>query len=68
MSAVVADPKRPYKAIAAFVLAFLAALYATIQGRTDLNTMTVQDWLIVVIGAVVTAGGTYLVTNPKVGA
>lgn len=55
---------KPYKAIVSFVLAFLTALYATIQGRTDLNTMKVTDWLIVIIGAVVTAGGTYIITNP----
>lgn len=61
----IADPKRPYKAIAAFVLTFLTALYATIQGRTDLDTMKAADWLIVILGAVVTAGATYIITNPK---
>lgn len=62
----IADPKRPYKAIAAFVLTFLTALYATIQGRTDLDTMKLADWLIVLLGAVVTAGATYAITNPKI--
>lgn len=60
------DPTRPLKAIAAFVLAFLTALYATVQGRTDLDTMGALDWGIVVLGAVVTAGATYTVANPKI--
>jgi hypothetical protein len=51
------------KAVVAFVLSFLAALYATVQGRTDLDTMRPIDWVIVVLGAVVTAGGTYMVSN-----
>jgi uncharacterized membrane protein YcaP (DUF421 family) len=55
---------QPYKAIAAFVLTFIGALVATIQGRTDVNTMTVLDWLIVVGSALVTAGTVYGVTNP----
>jgi hypothetical protein len=54
---------KPYKAVVAFVLSFLTALYATLQGRTDLDSMKAIDWLIVIMGAVVTAGGTYLVSN-----
>lgn len=57
-------PTKPYKAVVAFVLAFLTALYATLQGRTDLDTMKVGDWLIVILGAVVTAGAVYVTTNP----
>lgn len=64
----VADPKKPYKAVLAFVLAFFTALYATVQGRTDLDTMKFADWLIVILGAFVTAGGVYVITNPKVSA
>ena len=61
-----APPTRtqPYKAIVGFVLAFLTALYATLQGRPDLDSMRVLDWLIVVLGAVVTAGGVWVTTNP----
>lgn len=62
------DPLRPWKAVAAFVLSFLTALYATVQGRTDLGDMHVSDWLIVVLGALVTAGGTYAISNPHVNA
>jgi hypothetical protein len=58
------DPKRPWKAVAAFALAFLGALLATVQGRTDLDTMKPLDWAIVIGSAVVTAGTVYQLKNP----
>ena len=57
-------PTQPYKAVAAFVLTFIGALIATIQGRTDINTMKPLDWLIVVGSALATAGTVYGVRNP----
>lgn len=63
--ATAADPRRPYKAVAAFALSFLTALYATLQGRTDLDSTRPLDWVIIIIGAVVTAGATYAVSNPS---
>lgn len=54
---------KPTKAIVAFVISFLTALYATVQGRTDLDNMKLLDWAIVVLGAFVTAGGVYVATN-----
>lgn len=57
-------PTKPYKAVVAFVLAFLTALYATLNGRADLDSMKLLDWAIVVLGAVVTAGAVYAVSNP----
>lgn len=54
---------KPYKAVVGFVIAFLTALLATVQGRTDLDTMAVRDWLIVVVGALITAGGVYVTSN-----
>jgi hypothetical protein len=57
-------PTKPWKAVAAFALTFIGALIATVQGRTDLDTMRVLDWLIVVGSALVTAGTVYGVTNP----
>jgi hypothetical protein len=54
------DTVKPYlKSGAAFVIAFATALYATVQGRTDVGTMKTSDWLIVVLGALVTAGATF---------
>ncbi len=55
---------QPYKAAIAFVLSFLTALYASLQGRTDLNDLGPIEWLIIILGAVVTAGAVYVVTNP----
>lgn len=57
-------PRKPYKAIVSFVVAFLGALIATLQGRTDLDTMTLTDWLIVAGAAAVTAGAVYQTPNP----
>lgn len=59
---------KPYKAIAGFVLTFLAALIASIQGRPTLEGMGPVDWLIVVGGALVVAGGVYGITNPPASA
>jgi uncharacterized membrane protein YcaP (DUF421 family) len=58
---------KPYKAIAAFLLTFVGALVATIQGRPSVEGMTVLDWVIVVGSALVTAGTVYGVTNPAKG-
>lgn len=57
-------PTQPYKALIAFVFAFVGALTATLSGRTDLVETTWLDWVIIVGTAVVTAGGVYQVTNP----
>lgn len=55
---------KPNKAILSFVLTFLATLLATVQGRTDLDTMSILDWAIVVGSALVAAYGVYKVPNP----
>lgn len=56
-----------YKTYVAFGVAFLTALVTTIQGRTDLDSMSVQQWLVVVLSALVTAGAVWTVPNtPKV--
>ena len=57
-------PTQPYKAVAAFVLTFIGALIASIQGRPTLDGMGPVDWLIVVGSALVTAGATYQIANP----
>lgn len=46
-------------AVAGFLLAFLGSLIASVQGREDLDTLGVVEWLIIVGTAVVTAGGAY---------
>lgn len=57
-------PTKPYKAIAAFVLTVVATMIATLQGRTELDTMKLIDWVIVVGSALVTAGTVWGITNP----
>ena len=51
------------KAIIAAVLAGLASLLATLQGRPELDTMRAIDWVIVVLAAVVTGLTVYTVPN-----
>lgn len=55
-------PQTASKAFAAgvvgFIIAFLTALYATLQGRTDLDNAKPLDWFIIILGALVVAGGT----------
>lgn len=58
---------KPYKAVAGFVLTFLGTLIATVQGRTDLDSMKLIDWCIVVGSALVTAGAVYGISNPPAG-
>lgn len=54
------------KAWVAAVVAALASLVATVQGRTDLDTMRVVDWLVVVVSAIAAGIATYAVPNtPK---
>lgn len=51
------------KAAVAFVLAFLTALLAQVADKTEFTDLTVLQWLIAVVSAVVTAGGVYAVRN-----
>lgn len=59
-----ADPKRPWKAIVAFVLSFVVALSASVAGKETLEGLDVNGWLLIVLGALGTAAGTYLTRNP----
>jgi len=55
-----------HKAVVAAIVGFLGSLVATLQGRTDLDTMGWVDWLIVVLTAAIAGGATYQVSNrPK---
>jgi hypothetical protein len=51
------------KAVVAFVLAFLTALLAQVADKTEFTDLTVLQWIIAVVSAVVTAGGVYAVRN-----
>ena len=57
----------PTKAVLAAILAGLSSFVATVSGRTDVDTMSVVDWLIIVLSAVVAGLTVYIVPNrPKV--
>lgn len=51
------------KAWVAALVAALASLVATVQGRTDLATMKAVDWLLVVVSAIAVGLATYTVPN-----
>jgi hypothetical protein len=68
-TAVVDDKTKPWKAAASAAVAFLSLLWINLQGdgkQDQLTTMTVQDWLTVLIPTIIAFGATYLVPNPKV--
>jgi len=57
----------PTKAVLAAVLAGLSSFVATVSGRTDVDTMSAVDWLIIIVAAVVAGLTVYVVPNrPKV--
>ena len=58
----------PTKAVLAAILAGLSTFVATVSGRTDVDTMSAVDWLIVIVSAIVAGLAVYTVPNrPKVG-
>lgn len=54
------------KAVVAFVLAFLTALLAQIADKTEFSDLTVLQWIVAVLSAVVTAGAVWVVPNRPV--
>lgn len=57
------EPTTAHKAWVAAAAAFLTSLVATLQGRTDLETMGAVDWLIVLLAAVLAGLTVYAVPN-----
>lgn len=56
---------KPYKSVLAFILATGALIWTDLQGRKDWGDLdTVQEWLSIIIPAVLVAGGTWLIPNP----
>jgi len=53
----------PTKAVLAAILAGLSSFVATVSGRTDVDTMSVVDWLIIIVAAVVAGLTVYVVPN-----
>lgn len=54
---------KPYKAVAAFVFTFLGLFVQALVGYGD-AAITTREWLVIVVGSLVTAYATYQVTNP----
>jgi hypothetical protein len=64
---VVPDPKRPWKAIAGAVVTFLGLLWAALEGKQDrLGSMTLVEWLSVLVPTILTFAAVYGIPNPKV--
>jgi hypothetical protein len=58
-------PTKPYKAVATGIGTFLIALYFQLEGRREtLDTLTVSEWLLTLLGAFVVAAVTWGVPNP----
>lgn len=57
-------PTKPYKAIAGFVLTFLGLIVQALTSNADANSITLQEWLVIVVGSLVSAGAVYGITNP----
>lgn len=58
---------KPYKAVAAFVLTFLGLFLQAITGHGD-SDITVNEWIVIAIGSLVTAGSVYGISNGPPGA
>lgn len=59
-------PMTAHKAWIAALAAAVASFVATIQGRTDLDTMRAVDWIIVVLSAFLAGATVYTFPNkPK---
>lgn len=56
-----------HKAWVAVLAGFLGSLAATLQGRTDLDTMRVVDWIVVLITAMAAGVAVYTVPNRRKG-
>lgn len=52
-----------HKAYVAALVAALTSFVATVQGRTDLDTMSALDWLVIVLSAIVAGLTVYSVPN-----
>ena len=59
------DPKKPWKAVAAFGLTVLGLLWASLQ-NADLGSLGVEGWLAIIVPVILTTGTVYGLRNPKV--
>lgn len=64
VASIEADPKRPYKAVAAFFLTVLGLLWASLAGRDSLDNMALMEWLSIIVPTILTTGAVYGIRNP----
>ena len=64
-TAIVDDPKRPWKAVVALAIPVAIAVLQLVQTAVNDGTWTIEDTITVLIGAL-GAVAVYLVPNPKV--
>lgn len=55
---------QPYKAIAAFVLTFLGLLVQSFDPAAAHHPVTWQEWVVTIVGSLISAGAVYGITNP----
>lgn len=61
-----ADPRRPYKAIAAFFITVIGLLWANLAGRDSFDNMTTMEWLTIIVPTILATGAVYGIENPMV--
>lgn len=59
------DPKRPYKAIVGFLIAFIGALVTAIT-QEDVDALGWAGWVSIIATALLTALGVYQISNPEI--
>ena len=61
-----ADPSRPYKALAAFVVPIVATIWANLADQDTWSTLGVEEWLTIIVPPILSALLVYYVPNPQV--
>jgi hypothetical protein len=62
-----ADPRKPWKAVAAFLVSLVGLAWVSIEKAGGLDEIdTLNDWLAIHVPALLTAAAVYVVRNPKV--
>ena len=57
-------PTKPYKSVAAFLVTLLGTLWASLEGRDTLSSMSLMEWLSIIVPTLLSTAAVYQVTNP----
>jgi uncharacterized membrane protein len=55
---------KSYKTVTAFVLSVAVLIWTELSGKEEWGTLNTQDWLTIVIPAVLVTAGVWVVPNP----